>query len=56
MPDHSSQHSCGYCGDKFDKLLETHMGTVDEQIKASLEREKIRDVCGGKLMQEIFIK
>lgn len=43
-------------GDKFEPIMEKAIGTEDEQITKSLDREKIRDVFGGKLMQEIIIK
>ncbi|MFH1700693.1 MAG: hypothetical protein ABIE07_08920 [Candidatus Zixiibacteriota bacterium] len=43
-------------GDKFEAIIENAIGTEDEQIKKSLGREKIREIFGGKLMQEITIK
>jgi hypothetical protein len=41
---------------KLDKLVVQLLGEEEEQIKASLEREKIRDSYGSKLMQEIIFK
>lgn len=42
--------------DKLDKLVVQLLGEEEEQIKASLEREKIRDSYGSKLMQEIIFE
>lgn len=42
--------------DKFDELIVQILGEEEEQIKASLEREKIRDSYGSKLMQKIIFK
>ncbi len=42
--------------DKFDALVANTLGGEEEQMKANIERGKIRDVFGGKLMQEIHIK
>ncbi len=42
--------------DKFDKIVKQILGDEDQQIKANLEREKIRDGFGDKLMQEIIFK
>jgi len=42
--------------DKFDAIMEKVAGTEEELTKANIERAKIREIYGGKLMQEIIFK
>ena len=42
--------------DKFDAIMEKVAGTEEELTKANVERAKIREIYGGKLMQEIIFK
>jgi len=42
--------------DKWRALTEQAIGSEDLQLKMSIDREKIRDIFGSKLMREIHIK
>lgn len=42
--------------DKLDAIMEKVAGTEEELTKANIERGKIREIYGGKMMREIIFK
>ena len=42
--------------DQWEAVAEKVMGTEEKRLEASIEREKIRDIFGDKIMREIMIK